>query len=227
MQQLSKSATPGKNLTSFTITRSVAPPALDAEVQERIHTLWDELAAFEAAQSDVALLHLLRTVAGFVGAQNAYWFGTVRMTDSAIDPLLGWRPRAIRYLNPLPGDFTFTRERIRSIDRGAIDESTMADVRLAGTYRVNRLCDLVPADWFRSETYKGYLSRGVHDSLTVGVPVSERAEGHYGFLRMRAGDSFAEADRAVARYAMRGLTWFHRQVLLANGVLVGVSPRSS
>jgi DNA-binding CsgD family transcriptional regulator len=90
----------------------------------------------------------------------------------------------------------------------------------------NRLCDLVSADWFTGETYKGYLGRGVHDSLSVGAPVSEMAEGYYGFLRMRAGDPFTEADRDVALYAMRGLTWFHRQVLLAHGLLVARSPLS-
>ena len=35
---------------------------------------------------------------------------------------------------------------------------------------------------------------------------------------------FTEADRETALYAMRGLTWFHRQVLLAHGLLVARSP---
>ncbi|CAN5746870.1 hypothetical protein BH11GEM1_BH11GEM1_32770 [soil metagenome] len=168
----------------------------------------------------------MSTFAGIVGAENAYWFGAVRMADAGSDPLFGWRPRGIRYLNPLPDDTTFTRDRIRSIDRGAIDESTVAQVRLAGTYRANRLCDLVSADWFSSATYQGYLGRGVHDSLSVGAPVNAMAEGYYGFLRMRAGDPFTEADRDVALYAMRGLTWFHRQVLLAHGLLIARSPLS-
>ena len=36
--------------------RRATPPALDAALQERIHRLWDELAAFEAAESDAALM---------------------------------------------------------------------------------------------------------------------------------------------------------------------------
>lgn len=219
--------------TGFTyLTRTLTGPpswpsrTVDAEVQERIHTLWDELAAFGAAQVDVALLHLLSTVAGIIGAENAYWFGAVRMADANDDPLLGWRPRGIRYLNPLPDDSTFTRDRIRSMDRGAIDESTVAQARLSGAYRAHRLRDLVSPDWFRSETYLGYRDRGVHDSLTVGVPVSTMTEGYYGFLRMRAEDPFTEADRDTALYAMRGLTWFHRQVMLAHGLLVATSPLS-
>lgn len=201
-----------------------SPPAMDVELRERIYRVWDELAAFEAAQSDLALLHLLQSVGDIVGAQNSYWFGAVRISDAPGDPLLGWRPRGIRYLNPLPDDGTFTRKRLQSIDRGAVDESTVAHARLAGTYRACRLCDLVSADWFESETYRGYLGRGVHDSLVVGTPVSAMAEGYYGFLRMRAGDPFTEAERDLALYAMRGLTWFHRQVLLAHGLLIARSP---
>lgn len=206
--------------------REAIRKALDSALQERIHSLWDELAGFEAAQSDTALLHLLSTVAGIVDAQNAYWFGAVRMTDAESDLLLGWRPRGIRYLHALPDDATFTRERIRSLDRGAVDESTVAQARLAGSYRANRLRDLVSPDWFNSDTYQGYVGRGVHDSLVVGVPVSPMAEGYYGFLRMRPDDPFTEAQRDIALYAMRGLTWFHRQVLLAHGLLVARSPLS-
>jgi DNA-binding CsgD family transcriptional regulator len=204
-----------------------APPALDASLQERIHSLWDELAAFEAARSDLAVQHLLTTVAGLVDAQNAYWMGAVRMTNEDRDPLLGWRPRVVRYLRPLPSDETYTRDRLKSLNRGqTIDEATVAQAKLAGSYRARRFCDLVSPDWFKSDTYQGYLGRSVHDSLTVGVPVSDMAEGYYGFLRMRPNDPFTEAQRDIALYAMRGLTWFHRQILLAEGLLVARSPLS-
>lgn len=197
---------------------------LHFETQEQIHCLWDEIAGYEAAQTDVALTHLLSRVAVMVNAQNAYWFGAVRIADAENDPLLGWRPRGIRYLTPLPGDATFTKDRIRSLDRGGVDEATVAHARLAGTYRACRLRDLVSEDWFAGDTYKGYLGRGVHDSLVVGAPVSPMAEGYYGFLRMRPDDPFTEEERDIAFYAMRGLTWFHRQVLLSQGLLVARTP---
>lgn len=203
-----------------------SPLALDPALQERIHSLWDELAAFEAAESDGALMHLLKSVAVMVDAQNAYWLGAVRMTDDTRDPLLGWRPRVIRCLYPSPNDEKFSRQRIRSVGRGEIDESRVAHARLAGTYRARRLCDLACADWFNSETYQGYVGRGVHDSLVVAAPVTTLAEAYYGFLRMRKRDPFTEAQRDIAFYALRGLTWFHRQVLLAHGLLMARSPLS-
>lgn len=196
----------------------------DTDLQRRIHNLWDELATFEASRNDAALVHLLTAVADMVGAENAYWFGAVRLGDAAEDPLLGWRPRNMRYLRPLPDDSTFTRDRIRSIDRGAVDEATVAQARQAGAYRANRLRDLVSDGWFESAWYQGYLGRGVHDSLVVGVPVTADAEGYYGFLRMRPGAPFTEEDRQTAFYAMRGLAWFHRQVLLSNGLLAARAP---
>ena len=174
--------------TPSTRRRRGPAPALDAALQERVHRLWDELAAFEAAESDAALMHLLSRVAVMVDAQNAYWMGAVRVTDDERDPLLGWRPRLIRYVRPLPNDEKFSQQRIKSIGRGEIDESTVAQARLAGTYRARRMCDLVSAEWFNSESYRGYVDRGVHDSLVVVAPVSPLAEAYYGFLRMRVDD---------------------------------------
>jgi len=200
---------------------------MDAAFQERVHGLWDELATFEAARSDDAVRHVLGAVAGMVDAQNAYWMGAVRLTEDERDLLFGWRPRVIRYLHALPNDATYTRERLKSLNQGrTIDEATVAQARLAGSYRARRLCDLVSPEWFKGDTYKGYVGRGVHDSLTVGVPVSDIAEGYYGFLRLRPNDPFTEAQREMALYAMRGLTWFHRQVMLAEGLVAAKSPLS-
>ena len=202
------------------------PPPLEPALHERLHRLWDELAAIEAGRSDDALMHLLATVAELVDAQNAYWVGAVRMGDERRDPLRGWRPRLIRYLRPLPDDEKFTQQRLRAIQRGKGDELAIAQARLAGTFRACRLRDLVSADWFKGDAYRGYLGLGVHDSLTVGVPVNATTEGYYGFLRMRPGKPFTDAQRGIAYYALRGLTWFHRQILLAHGLHAVNAPLS-
>ena len=211
----------------MTGTFPLTPAALDSHGQERVHRLWDQLAAFEAANSEAALLHLLGAVAEMIDAQNAYWMGAVRLTDDVRDPLRGWQPRVIRYLRPLPNDAKYTQQRMRSLQQGrTIDEATVAQARLAGTFRACRLRDLVSPEWFKSDSYQAYLGRGVHDSLTVAVPLTPMAEGYYGFLRMREGEPFTDAQRDVAFYAMRGLTWFHRQVMLAHGVDAARTPLS-
>lgn len=202
--------------------------SLPPEQQDRIHQLWDELAGFAAAQVNDAVLHLLDVVADLVDAQNAYWFGVVRLADAPADALYGWRPRSIQYLRPLPNGETFThhRDHERLQEREGVDESAVAQARDAGTYRANRLRDLVSPGWFEGPIYQRYLGRGIHDSLVVAAPVSTLAEACYGFFRMRADDPFTEPQRDLAFYAMRGLTWFHRQVLLAHGLVVARAPLS-
>ena len=197
--------------------KQTTPPLVDAGLQERIHCLWDELSAYEAARNEAALMHLMSAVAHMVDAQNAYWMGAVRITDDERDSVRGWRPRLIRYLQPFSPDESCT-QRVRSLQRGGGDESTIAHARLAGTFRACRMCDLVPPEWFNGPAYQAYRKRNIHDSLVVGVPVSPMVEAYYGFFRMRENDPFTEAQRDVAFYAMRGLTWFHRQVLLTHGV---------
>lgn len=199
----------------------------DAPLLERVHCLWDELAEFEAAKCDVAVRHLLTSVAGLVDAQNAYWLGAVRLEEDVRDARLGWRPRILRYLHLSPNDEAYVRDRTRSLILSpSVDEATVAQSRLAGSYRAYRLSDLVSRDWFRRESYGACLGGGVLDFLVVGVPVSKTAEGYYGFLRTRLNDPFTEAQRNIALYAMRGLTWFHRKVLLSEGLIVAKSPLS-
>lgn len=48
----------------------------------------------------------------------------------ARDPLLGWRTRSIRYLEPLPNDQTYTQDRLRSLNRGRTIDEPVKDVLL-------------------------------------------------------------------------------------------------
>jgi DNA-binding CsgD family transcriptional regulator len=201
-------------------------PVIAPEYQQRIHALWDELASFSAAKIEDSLMHLLGAMSELIDAQNAYWMGSVRITESTTDPLGGWRPMVLRYLRPLPQDQHFTERRLRAINKGQVDESTIAQARLSGTFRAHRLRDIVSPEWFKTDFHLGYLARGIHDSLTVGVPINAMTEGYYGFLRMRPDETFTEEQRQVAFHAMRGLMWFHRQVLLAHGVAIAGTPLS-
>src|SRR5688572_18436253 len=118
------------------------PATLDTQRRSQVHALWDELAGYEASQSEAALLHLLGSVARMVDAQNAYWVGAVKLPVPDGDPLRGWRPRVIRYLSPPPEDPSFTKERMRAADRGAVDELWLAHAQRAGSYRAYRFVDV-------------------------------------------------------------------------------------
>ena len=190
-----------------------------------IHTLWDELADFDAARSDEALTHLMGRLCILAGAWNALWMGAVRLDDTFPgDPIKGWRPRFIRYLYPAPalGDAALEHKKL---DQGVVDITTIRNMEGVGTFRANRLCDLVGPEWFESPYYQTqYLDRGTADSIWVAFPVNEDAESWFGIHRAPDHPPFTEAERDVIAYALRGIKWFHRQLMLSHGLLVVTTP---
>ena len=201
----------------------LAPPAADARA--RIHQLWDELADFAVADLDAALTHLLSVVSCLLYADQAYWLGAVRVVHDETDPLLGWRPRVTRYMRALPGDLAFTSRAMKDIRQGLPDESTATHARMAGAFRAHFIRELVSPAWFDGPWYKhGYEGRGYVDALMVVFPLQDSAEAYYGFYRKDPPGRFAEEHRQIAAYAIRGLKWFHLQVMLSHGVLVATDP---
>lgn len=200
-------------------------PPPPAAVVTRVHALYDELADFQASEGDAALAHLLHVTADLVSAQNAYWLGVVRMADDPDDGLCGWRPRAIQYLHPSASDEAFSRQNIRDFSQGLFDESARSHARQAGCFRATVIRDLVSPAWFENSMFKrGYEARGIIDTLFVVFPVNDSAECYYGFLRTTRAGLFTPEDVAAAAYALRGLKWFHRQVMLSHGLDVAGAP---
>ena len=201
---------------------------MDELLIERVHALWDELADFDAASNDVALIHLLAAICELVEAQNATWFGAVRMADVLPgDPVGGWRPRMIRHLHPTPPIHKTAVEQTEMLEQGSVDITTVRNVELAGRFRANRLIDLVPESWFQSTYYRTYyLVIGQIDAIWAGIPVNEDAEVYIGVHRNATHRRFSETDREIVAYALRGLKWFHRQQMLGQGLLVAKSPLS-
>jgi DNA-binding CsgD family transcriptional regulator len=196
-------------------------------VQARVHRLWDELAGFGHAETESALTHLLATLAELVEAQNAWWLAAVRVACAgADDPLKSWRAGAIRYLHESPCDRAFFKQARVLLEVGAIDESTQANMRGVGTFRVNALHDIVSPAWFDSPFYHvAYKARGIHDAIFVGCPVSDQAECIFGFHRQGERPSrFHARDRETLAYALRGLRWFQRRILLDRGLLLARQP---
>jgi DNA-binding CsgD family transcriptional regulator len=193
---------------------------------DRIHSLWDELADFGAAQADAALDHLLAGLCGFVDAQNATWIGAVRMADIVPgDPARGWRPRVVRQLRPSPQVMAATKEQIKMLEQGSVDETTIRNVSLAGRFRVNRLADLVSPAWFDSAYYHVYyLGVGNADGIWAGIPINEDAECYFGVFRDGDRPRFTPEERDLVAYALRGLKWFHRRQMLGHGLTVANAP---
>jgi DNA-binding CsgD family transcriptional regulator len=193
---------------------------------DRVHELWDELADFPITRSEQALRHLLARSCEIIGACNACWLGAVRLSDSSPeDPVHGWRPRSLLFLHPLPQLVRTSREGMKKIDRGNMDLTTMRNAALAGTFRVNRLVDLVPAEWFESKYYRvHYRGRGHDDAIWAGVPINSEAECYYGIYRSSQKPHFSPEERDAFGYILRGLKWFHRRQMLSHGLAIARSP---
>lgn len=189
---------------------------------EEIHTLWDEMAAFEAKDDDQALRHLLTTLCGRVDGCNACWIVGVRMPNIVHgDPAKGWRPRLAGYLEEPPGLVKAGREQERRLESGDIDLTTVRNIALAGQWRANRLVDLVGPEWFDSDYYQRfYRGVGHGDAIWAGCPVNSDAELYFGIFRDTAKRRFTPADRDRVAAALRGLKWFYRRYLLGHGLLV-------
>lgn len=195
--------------------------------QDFIHTLWDELADFDAARSDEALSHLMAGLCTLAGAWNAVWTGTMRM-DATFpgDPIKGWRPRVVRFLYPSPQLDDGTRQQMAKLEQGSVDVTLVRNAEGAGTvFRANRLRDMVAPEWFESSYYQTYYrGLGKEDAIWVIFPVSEDAESLFGIYGAAERPPFTEAERDAVAYALRGIKWFHRQLLLSHGLLAATTP---
>jgi DNA-binding CsgD family transcriptional regulator len=200
--------------------------AIDANTLSSIHTLWDTLADFDAARMEEARSHLLTGICDLIGAQNAVWIGAVRLGDpQPEDPVKGWRPRAIRQLRPTEVIEEKAKEQADMLEAGEVDVTTLRNVALAGQYRVNRLVELAPKDWFESDYYRVfYLGAGYRDAIWAGFPLNEDAETYFGFYRNVDHPPFSMADRDVVAYALRSLRWFYRLQMLSEGLGVASTP---
>jgi DNA-binding CsgD family transcriptional regulator len=198
--------------------------------REQVFQLWDELAAIPSAETDRAWRHLATTISGWVQADMAYWCANVRFLhgeEAERDVLYGWRIKVINFLDPPIEAVQLAAQ--RHVDNRLKDPgmSTIAAVRGSGVFRVDRLhSGFVDMDAFsKTEYYQThYVDFGIHDQLSIGCPISPEVEVFYVFNRRKIRDLFSEADAELAGFALRGLSWFHRQMVYSHGLLVAKDP---
>ena len=70
-----------------------------------------------------------------------------------------------------------------------------------------------------------YLDRvGMDDTLYAAFPINEDAESVFGLFREMGQPRFTSDERDTLAYALRGLKWFHRQLMLSHGLLIASQP---
>jgi DNA-binding CsgD family transcriptional regulator len=197
----------------------------DPALREHIHIIWDTLADFDAAKIDEALTFLQTSLCELINAQNADWIGVVRLATFPGDPVEGWRPPVIRVLRHNEKFLASVKEQTRNLERGIVNDVVIRMVGMSGRFRACRLCDVMSAEWFDTPFYHDYYqSCGHRDALYVAFPVNEDAESYFGLFRTMDQPPFTAEERDTLAYALRGIKWFHRQLLLSHGLLVASTP---
>ncbi|HEY0722316.1 MAG TPA: LuxR C-terminal-related transcriptional regulator [Gammaproteobacteria bacterium] len=199
---------------------------LPQQTIEKIFQLWDELSDHASSDSDVALNHCMRSLSGLVGARNAFWVGAVRLVkDNEQEPdlLHGWRIRGIRMMDQAYQDTIRMRAamQVKMIpDPGATNIALVAGTGKFRAYRLHAgtlVADL--AAFKQTDHYDFYYAKpGISDRLWVAFPVSSEAESFIVFDRYGADGHFNDSDLEVVAFALRGIKWFHRQLLLSHGL---------
>lgn len=192
-----------------------------------IEQLWDGLVAFDATQTEDAMRHVLGGLAEILGAARAFWLGSVRLSrNQSNDPIQGWRPAAIFYLERWPGQDEVFKDHCRRINQGRVDPSIVANLRQSGQFRVTRQHELVPPDWYDSEFYQTFFAPlGIQDALYVVMPLGPDVESWFGFQRVGHTEPlFDDEACAIAETAVRPLKWLHRRIALFYGLNVAEKP---
>lgn len=206
--------------------RSASTSRAPANWEDRVHALWDRLADFDATRTEEALRYLMAELKSLVAADDAVWIGVVRMAHGAAakrDHQLGWRGRVVVHLEwtDLKREVVSAAMKAQETDGGVPSSIEMA--KLAGNFRTLTLRELHEMETFvQTEHYKScFVPFGIKDRMWCVFPVNEDCEVAY--ILDRCGDRphFTERDRQVVAAALRALKWFHRQTMLAHGVMLG------
>lgn len=209
-------------LRSSRVSTALQQRLPNAQVRERIHAIWDKLADFDAAKVDGALTFLLQSLCALAGAQNADWIGAVRLPDAMPqDPVHGWRPSVVHYLHPTEKLLDSIKDQRRKLEQGIANDVIVKLLAMHGHFRACRLKDIVSEGWFGSAFHREYYQDcGHEDAVYIAFPVNEDAESWFGIFRAGGQPPFGLRERNALAYALRGIKWFHRQLLLSHGLLI-------
>jgi len=182
-------------------------------------------ADFEAGRSAEAASHLMSALCAASNAWNATWAGAVRIPESdPNDPLQGWRVAAMQALHPIAPhrDEQHFRTILDAWERRQIDPSFLLPLRNVGRFRSYSFRRELPAAWFETPFYhQHYGAVGTFDAVFVAFPINDDCESHFGFYSAR---TFTDGEIRLLELALRGLKWFHRQLMLNHGLVMASAP---
>ena len=205
--------------------------------QTELFAFWNALHAYPAGETDAMLAHFYRVALPLLGADDGYWLLMVRLGQGDLaerDLCKGWRARAIVPAVPNPERLALIRRFLEGSDKldpVHVGQTSVNICATHGRFRVRSLHGgLVDWEEFRQTEHHRlyYQARNVADRLWVVCPVNSNVELCYNFDRFGPPDDparfFTVLDTQCAEILLGGLAWFHKRIVLSQGVLAGESP---
>lgn len=204
----------------------ISPQCSEPMLRDRIHSLWDQLADIPAAEPEAALTLLLDELGQLIAGEQGFWFTLCRLsTHERSDPMLGWRPGPAFHQQECAVTRRGQRQLSRDVSEGRPGECLLNNIRTAGRFRASLIRERVSEAYLDSPQFHANLTdRGLSDSLAVISPVNEDTEVYVGFYRRIGQPAFSHQELDTVSYALRGLKWFQRQVLLTFGLQLAERP---
>lgn len=210
------------------VTPETSVWSLRRESDKQRYALWDTLADFGSDAMDGALQFCMRQISSLISAQQAFWGGTVRLGHDQVadeDPYKGWRLGAwVAMDHTHDSSPEWMRSAARTFNTsgaGALGAATRRVLAQTGRFRVFALSKgMVDLDAFQQSQAYDYFFRqqGIVDRIWVVFPVNDDSESTFCFDRFEGQPCFDEREVKVAAEALRGIKWFHRQLLLCRGL---------
>lgn len=200
----------------------------DQNENEDINRLWDELTDFRAGHSAAARDHLMEFLRARLKAKNVVWVGAVRTGEDKEDPLRGWRIGTVHYLHADALNEAAVAKMKKLWAKREADPVNLLSVRGAGEeFRAFTMRQAMPPEWFQAAYYETfYAGRAIFDALIALFPVNRDAESVFLIHADEQRGAFTDADIAFVSRALRGIKWFHRDLMLGQGLLVASAPLS-
>lgn len=205
------------------------------ESADRIFSIWDELQGFPAEQTGEALQQLGTRLRKILRADDLKWVAAVRVLDgekAMADRLDGWRLRALFAVKPLTAEYLdfngwWFQKPEKLTAAFPVGHAAFKLIEGFGKFQCHLMRDgWIPWAEFRtSEHYRThYTNRNVTDRMWLSYPLADGAESLFLIDRHGKTPHFTKDDLHMATTVVRGIGWFHRRLLLSQGLLVSVNP---
>lgn len=209
--------------------------SLRRESDEQRYALWDALADMGSEAMDASAVQFcMRQIASMIDAQGAFWGGTVRVGCNdldADDPYKGWRLGAwvsMEHTQANSPEWMHTAARVfNKSGPGDLGEATRRVLAQTGEFRVFALSKgMLDLEQYQQSDYYDYFYRqqGIVDRTWIVSPVNANSESCFCFDRCTGQSVFDGRDIKMAAETLRGIKWFHRQLMLSRGL--GVAKES-